>query len=262
MALQARLNSEFDTRAGVPGAIFIPDYAIHARIMAEDARLDAVETHKQQISGSGTGRITLGTTVGHETRAARQKDAQEKKQKEQTDMARFLNLIGDLQGRINANNRQIAENEARIEELLADRAVLEELAHRLENDEYFEMNEDGTFADPELEQIIAKYEERLGPIDRTDPDAIRDVLTFIDQEQFRLDNERKALMQENEVLEAEIEEVANEAGLSAEETLEARGLDDATEEEITLRQEALQVDDPNSINSANDFMAGLGGGLN
>ena len=181
-------------------------FKVHAE---ESAKLHAF---RQNLLEAGLKSGSVDDSV-IKTGAAVTKDVQgslaeqaEKQAKQRADDIMFLALLDSLDAQIAENNNKIADNVERIRVLDEQINVLETALEKIERGEALDLNEDGSFADEELEAAVRAFEDEYGTIfDRENPDPklLKEVLEVARQEKIRLEGENIALERENEVLEAE-----------------------------------------------------------
>ncbi|KPM17708.1 hypothetical protein [Citromicrobium sp. WPS32] len=117
----------------------------------------------------------LGVAVPSAELVRKSLEQQEKERKERIQRDQLLLL------QLQRIDRQIAWHQGEIEKLQSDKGAIQSYLQKLESGEKPDLNPDGSLKDAALEEKIKSYEEKYGiKVDRSDPDAIRDLIRRMD----------------------------------------------------------------------------------
>ena len=183
----------------------------------------------------------LGVAVPSAELVRKSLEQQEKERKERIQRDQLLLL------QLQRIDRQIAWHQGEIEKLQSDKGAIQSYLQKLESGEKPDLNPDGSLKDAALEEKIKKYEDAYGiKVDRSDPDAIRDLIRRMDGDIATHQRKVDDLQADRHKLEAlkdlppeqaavEFERLRSSEGWSAADTALSRG-DDAQQLAIVDRQ--------------------------
>lgn len=163
--------------------------ALHAREL-ERHNLGMAALDNPDLAGSNV--ILSGSHASAKT----QRITREERKKREADQRE---VIEQIIAQIEARNREIAENLARLEELDAQEAALNDQIARLQRGEELERDADGHLKDKNAEDAIREYEERYGvKVDRTDAAQLAIILRGVRDEQQKVRRDNETLIEANE----------------------------------------------------------------
>ncbi len=156
----------------------------------------------------------------------------------EADRQALLRDLGDLQDRA----RELGERLEEIERDMGDSretldAIDDAIEYRREHGE-FELNDDGSLKDDRVEELLKAYEEKHGPVDRSDPEAVQDALEDMrEREVIRLRELEKEHVKTREELDYTFDEMEKKR------------------EELDLKEDEIEIAKEQAGLKANDILA-------
>ncbi len=196
--IKARIPEHFQPPHEADGTLSNAFFSVDP--LHEAAALHARELERHNLGMAALDNPNLaGSNVilsGSHTSAKAQRITREERKKREADQRE---VIEQIIAQIEARNREIAENLARLEELDAQEAALNDQIARLQRGEQLERDADGHLKNKDAEKAIREYEERYGvKVDRTDAAQLAIILRGVRDEQQKVRRDNETLIEANE----------------------------------------------------------------